>query len=86
MKLSELLVPSASLRSAALWLFLASLCSLLCLGGGKVPAQPGVLYGAIEWSHLSHLECDDSLSEMHSKPPSLLHTSAGMPVHMACLG
>lgn len=51
-----------------------------------MPAQPGVLYGAIEWSHLSHLECDDSLSEMHSKPPSLLHTSAGMPVHMACLG
>lgn len=44
-----------------------------------MPGQPGVFYGAIRWSHLSHSESDDGWSEMH-----LLHASAGMPMHVAC--
>lgn len=65
-------------------LLLSSLCGLSWLGGGKVPRQPRAFYGAIRWSHFSHSESDDGWSEMHGKPPSLLHTSAGMPMHMAC--
>lgn len=39
--------------------------------------QPDVLYGAVSWSHLSHSESNHSWSEMNSKPPSVLCSSAG---------
>lgn len=84
MKLSELLLPSASLLSCPLAPLNPSMQSFVA-GRGKVPGQPSVLYGAIRWSHLSHSEADDAWSELYSKPTPLLHASAGVPVLIACL-
>lgn len=59
-KLSELLLPSASLCSAALWHCLA-------------PQAPHCVLSW--WFHLSQSEPGDSWSEMHNKLPSLSYTA-----------